>query len=71
MTEDLFPAGKIENIRDFLIVALAPDLQKWGDDNGITLNAQEAREIVAFILDHLTGKSYGLLAKLGQQMSED
>ena len=67
----LFVDNEIHNIRDVLIVALAPELQTWGEARGLHWKLEEARSIVAFILDHLTGHSYGLLAKLGQQMSED
>ena len=64
--------GNVQNIRDLLVVAMAPDLQRWGYDNGLTLNIPEAREIVAFVLDHTTGKSFELLAKLrAEQTAEE
>ena len=67
----LFVDNEIHNIRDFLIVALAPELEQYMVNEVEPQDPQATRKIVAFILDHLTGHSYGLLAKLGQQMSED
>ena len=62
----------IQNIRDLLVVAMAPELQCWGEDRGLHLMLVEAMAVVAFVLDHTTAHSFKLLAELhGEQTNPE
>jgi hypothetical protein len=57
-------ARRIQNIRDLLIVAIAPDLQVWAEARRLHLLRQDTEAIIALVIDGLTPRSVELLAEL-------
>jgi hypothetical protein len=58
-----FPILYVEGVRDLLVVAIAPELEKWISDHPAEPGVAYHQALVAFVLDSLTVSAIEQLAR--------